>query len=403
MRHETERARRRWRRVELSAPGEQKERHGRKRRRVSGDGTRARLSPDEGGDEAGPAARTPLARFDSDARLPVPIGRGGTRNECDAVRKPKTDRAVGAAVAREAIEQAAGEELAGPMRGWRRQALHAEARRLFGRLRGKPHVDVEALAAETAVDPSGIPPHWFMLLLESRAPFERASLRYLWNILRLAPRGDGHGVVVMPGFTGADGGLMPLRVFLRAQGFDPLPWGIGRNLGYVPGMLERLVERIEALSVERGERVSLIGYSLGGLFAREAAKLAPDAVRNVVTLASPFGGSPKANHVWRIYERTCGHKLETVDTEARAALAFPPPVPTTSIFSRSDGVINWRGCVQASGQLCENIEVISSHLGIANHPLVLYAAADRLSQLDRNWQRFLPPRALRFLFPDPLR
>ena len=258
-----------------------------------------------------------------------------------------------------------------------------------------------ALVEAALPDPR--PPSLGLLLLETRAPLERASLRYAGGLLKLAPRGDGHAVLVVPGFAGDAPSMSPLRTFLNQQGFVASDWGLGRNRGLVAGLMDRIVERLRELHATTGVPVSLVGYSLGGVFAREAAKCAPEAVRCVVSLASPFAGTPTANHAWQFYEMACGHRVDTIDAATRLALTRPPPVPTSSIFSRSDGVVHWRCCVQPPEPGTENIEVVSSHLGLRHNPLVLYAVADRLAQTKETWRPFGAPRGLRLLYPDPNR
>ncbi|WGF89404.1 esterase/lipase family protein [Marinivivus vitaminiproducens] len=257
--------------------------------------------------------------------------------------------------------------------------------------------------SEMGDKPVLVAPPWQLLLLETRAPLERAVLRSARNLLRRAPRGDGHPVLVVPGFTGSDVSTADLRRFLDEQGFAARDWGQGRNVGLLPGLLERLVERLDAIHAQDGRTVSIVGYSLGGLFAREIAKRRPDAVRSVVTLASPFAGPPRANRVWHIYEAASGHSLDQITPEETAALAVAPPCPTTSIFSRSDGVVNWRACLQEPGGLTENLEVVSSHLGLRHHPLALFAICDRLAQTEGAWRPFMRAGALKYLFPDPRR
>lgn len=263
--------------------------------------------------------------------------------------------------------------------------------------------NVVPVPSEMGDKPVLLAPPWQLLLLESRAPLERAVLRSSRNLLRRAPRGDGHPVLVVPGFTGSDVSTADLRAFLDGQGFAARDWGQGRNVGLLPGLLDRLTERLDAIHADDGRRVSIVGYSLGGLFAREIAKRRPAATRAVVTLASPFAGPPRANRVWHIYEAASGHSLDQVTPEESAALAIAPPCPTTSIFSRSDGVVNWRACLQEPGGQTENLEVVSSHLGLRHHPLALLAICDRLAQPEGGWRPFKRTGALRYLYPDPNR
>jgi pimeloyl-ACP methyl ester carboxylesterase len=195
------------------------------------------------------------------------------------------------------------------------------------------------------------------LALEApRALLEASTLPAALPWLSRAPRGDGHPVLVLPGFLASDVSTRPLRAFLRERGFAAHGWGLGRNRGPDGGVLGALRRNLHELS--DGQRVSLVGWSLGGVFARELAKAAPERVRAVVTLASPFG-----------------------DRE-------PPRAPCTAIYSRSDGIVDWQTCRERPAAHTENIEVIASHCGIGAHPLAWFAIADRLAQPDGAWKPF---------------
>lgn len=144
--------------------------------------------------------------------------------------------------------------------------------------------------------------------------------------------------------------------------------------------------RILGLADGHRRKVSLIGWSLGGIFARELAKEVPQAVRLVITLASPFTGHPRATHAFRLYEWMSGHRIGAPDVHE--PLRAPPPVPTTSIWSRTDGVVSWSCSVEHERPQVENIELNASHFGIGAHPLALYAIADRLAQPEGAWRPF---------------
>ncbi len=229
-------------------------------------------------------------------------------------------------------------------------------------------------------------PGWFLMALEGRAPFELGASIMATPLLRQAPKGDGHPVLVFPGLAAGDLTTIVLRNFLDGRGYASYAWEQGINFGPRPGVLESCIERLQQLRAEHGRPVSLIGWSLGGVYAREIAKLAPDDVRCVVTLGTPFTGHPKATNAWRVYEFTSGHKL--VDDEQLAGLKETPPVPTTSIFSRTDGVVAWQCSVEEETGSSENIEVHASHVGMGMNPTALYAIADRLAQPEGKWKRF---------------
>ena len=240
-----------------------------------------------------------------------------------------------------------------------------------------------------------------LLALEARAPWEFGATLAAWPVLRRAPRGDGHAVMVFPGFGASDITTLPLRAFLMDRGYDTFGWDLRFNLGPRKGVLEKILARVRELKRASGRKVSLVGWSLGGVFAREIAKMTPQDVRCVITLGSPFTGHPKANNVWRLYEFTSGHRLD--DDVAIGHVRATPPVPTTSIFTRSDGVVAWQCCLQAREARAESIEVHASHLGIGMNAGAWYAVADRLAQREGRWKAFHRDGWREWLYRDPYR
>jgi pimeloyl-ACP methyl ester carboxylesterase len=246
-----------------------------------------------------------------------------------------------------------------------------------------------------------LPPGPLLLALEGRAPWEAGATLAAMPWLRKASSGDGHSVIVYPGLVLTDTSTLPLRMFLRHMGFDAHGWELKRNFGPREGVLDESIERVLALRKESGRRVSLVGWSLGGVYAREIAKRLPKDVRCVVTLGSPFTGTPKATNAWRIYEMASGHKLDEPDVfkEVRT----PPPVPTTSIFSRTDGIVSWQCSYQEPAALAENIELTASHVGMGLNPAAWYAIADRLAQREGRWKPFHRRGWREWIFHDPSR
>lgn len=234
------------------------------------------------------------------------------------------------------------------------------------------------------------------LLEPLRAAGEFASLLPSAPWLSRAPRGDGHHVVVLPGFTASDSSTMPLRRFLASRNFTVHGWGLGRNIGFAAraSMLDDMLAR----ALDRaGGPVSLVGWSLGGVMARRLAKRHPPAVRSLIMLGSPITGSPTDTALWRIYDRLRPGPRKEIEARLRdpAFLEPAPGVPSSAIYSRSDGVVPWQIARETAGPLTENIEIRASHLGLGVHPAVFYAVADRLCQSTGDWQRFTPPRILR--------
>lgn len=236
-----------------------------------------------------------------------------------------------------------------------------------------------------------------LLLLEGRALLELAALLPAYPFLRRAPAGDGHPVMVLPGFMASDFSTRTLRRFLRDKGYAAHGWKLGRNRGANQQTIAAMVERLRELHGRHRRRVSLIGWSLGGIFARELARAMPERVRLVITLASPFRDLDAVNVPGVLRQRVRRRAAVADDASIRARLREPLSVPTTAIFSRTDGIAAGLSCCADPGPLTENLEVESSHLGIGHHPVVLLTIADRLAQPEGTWNPFVPPR--RWPFP----
>jgi pimeloyl-ACP methyl ester carboxylesterase len=234
------------------------------------------------------------------------------------------------------------------------------------------------------------------MMLEGRAPWELAALFAATPWLRRLPRGDGHPVLVFPGMGANDFTTVPLRNFLGSLGYATKAWGQGFNFGPRDGVLKKCAADVRALAEQHGQPVSLIGWSLGGLYAREMAKELPQHARCVITLGTPFSGHPRATNAWRIFELLSGQ--EAHDPSMIERLRTPPAVPTTSIYSRTDGVVSWRCSLNPKSPLTENIEVHASHVGMGMNPLALYAVADRLAQAPGHWKSFEPHGRRRHFF-----
>ena len=240
------------------------------------------------------------------------------------------------------------------------------------------------------------PPNALLLMLEARAFWEFGAMLAATPWLRRLPRGDGHPVLVFPGMGANDFTTVPLRNFLGGLGYVTQAWGQGFNFGPRHGVLKRCAADVRELAEKHGQPVSLIGWSLGGLYAREMAKELPEHTRCVITLGTPFSGHPRATNAWRIFEMLSGQKAH--DPAMIARLRKPPPVPTTSIYSRTDGIVSWQCSLNDPAPLTENIEVHASHTGMGMNPLALYAVADRLAQPPGQWRPFDPSGARRWFF-----
>ena len=207
----------------------------------------------------------------------------------------------------------------------------------------------------------------------------------------ICPKGDGHPVMVIPGLGTADGSTHYIRNFIEGLGYEPHSWGMGRNLGPRRGfdnMLEQLVKNLTVIYEGAGNTpVSLIGWSLGGIYAREIAKRAPHMVRQVITLGTPFKGDissgTNATALYELLSRDKSHKDPIIIKQ----LSTVPPVPFTSIYSKSDGVVDWECSIESEGEYIENVEVpAASHLGLGHNPVSMYIVATRLSQTKATWK-----------------
>jgi pimeloyl-ACP methyl ester carboxylesterase len=234
-----------------------------------------------------------------------------------------------------------------------------------------------------------------------RAGVEYGQLLTVLPLQRFLPVGDGHPVLVLPGLMAGDGSTWILRRILRRLGYRAHGWGLGRNIGPTAKAVTGMADLFDKLHTRYGAPVSVIGWSLGGIFARDLARNRPSSVRQVITLGSPFGirDDSESRATWSLkryaHLHVVPHELP-LPMESQAL-----PVPTTAIYSRFDGMVAWRTCLNPPSARAENIAVLSSHIGYGHHPATLWAIADRLAQPRGEWAPFRPPPVLRPLFPRP--
>lgn len=236
-------------------------------------------------------------------------------------------------------------------------------------------------------------------LWELRAPAELGLFVGLTPLLGAAPRGTDRAVVVVPGFGVNDRSTKPLRRLLTKLGHRPIGWAQGRNMGPTREALDGLAAVLGRAVDETGGAVPLIGWSLGGLYARALAQWYPQLVDQVITLGSPLNlGVDDRTTVGPLYDRLerrgtfIRHRGE-IDLDA-------VPCPSTSIFTRTDGIVAWRSCRQTPGPKAENIEVRGSHCALGVNVGAVFAVADRLATRTDEWQAFRPPPVLRRLYPN---
>jgi pimeloyl-ACP methyl ester carboxylesterase len=243
----------------------------------------------------------------------------------------------------------------------------------------------------------------WLYLLEGRAAFEVAELLQVWPWLGAERVRNPGPAMVIPGFAASDEDTAPLRMLMQRQGHDTYGWGQGRHLAPSGEVLESLTQRLIAIRSRTGRPVTLVGWSLGGLIARRLARSSPDVVRQVITM----GTGPR----FRSFDRTNlssfadrfvpgwakGTYTGIFDDSQRG----PLPVPSTSIYTRGDGVSRWELCLEAKGPFRENIEVRGSHIGLPVNRAVILAVLDRLAQPDDRWKPFRPPALLSSWYPEP--
>ena len=251
------------------------------------------------------------------------------------------------------------------------------------------------------IEPHIPPPSALLALTEAhRALLEILTLNFSRRRLRrIAPAGDGHPVMVLPGFMGDDGYSRSLRRFLTRLDYAVHGWGMGRNLGPREGVLDGLRERIHFLSDRYEGPVSLVGHSLGGIFARELAREYPDRVRQVISLGSPFGrGRMSASIPARLFSALNPPEDLPLDQDI---LHFPPPVPTTAIYSKGDGIVHWKTTLHEElHPRTQSIQVFGSHCGMTLNPLIWFLVAERLAVPSGEWRPFERGSWRNFFYPS---
>lgn len=246
----------------------------------------------------------------------------------------------------------------------------------------------------------GRPPTSLWLAEAPRAALELAGAASVSPLLAAERRGDGHPVLVLPGLLGGDASTLVLRRYLRWLGYAVSGWELGANVGPTESVVRGLRDRLDTLAQDTGEKVTLVGWSLGGLYAHELARRAPGSTRQVVTLGSPV-------QLARRRLRVASQLFDSMSHLHVAPAFVPRPwseagalrVPVTAVYTRGDGVVPWRSCLVPAGKRRENVEVRGSHLGLAHNPTVMHLIADRLARPERAWRPFTPGLLVRHLYP----
>lgn len=228
------------------------------------------------------------------------------------------------------------------------------------------------------VEPPTAPPNW-TLLRESLLLLEVPRLAWMAPVFARAPRGRGEPILVLPGFGTGDASTGALRGFLRLLGYATWGWELGRNHGDVAALLPRVIAHAERIATRSGAPLRLVGWSLGGTFARETARERPELVARVITLGTPAVGGPKYTAAGAAYRRR-GYDLDAIERDVAARERTPIQAPVTAIYSRADGVVAWQACIDRHTPDVEHVEVPGTHTGLGFNPDVYRIVAERLAR-----------------------
>ena len=236
------------------------------------------------------------------------------------------------------------------------------------------------------------PPLYLAGLEGWRCFFSATILATEKKYLKTLAKGDGHPVMVIPGFMAGDFSTVFIRYFLKQWGYAAKPWNLGLNLGLNKrrDVEARMSLELEKHFKEHGRKISLVGWSLGGTFARELARQHPEWVRSVICLGSPIGKDISGALTAGMYQLISGNRFADPEFRQKIALASRPvpEIPCTAIFSKSDGIVNWKITQEKESKITENIEVKSAHTGLGMNASVMYLLADRLRQEEGKWKKF---------------
>jgi hypothetical protein len=222
------------------------------------------------------------------------------------------------------------------------------------------------------------PPSPNGLLREARGFLEFPRLLFRSIELVLQPRGHGQPVLVLPGYGAGDGSTAFLKTYLRLLGYRVSGWHLGRNSGNVAELMPRVLRRVLSMHKRAQQRVHLIGWSLGGFIAREAARERPDLIHQIITLGTPVIGGPKYTVVAHRFRRR-GIDLDAMEAEIASRNSIRLRTRVTALYSRYDGVVAWQACIDENGKNVEHVEVTTTHMGFGFSPQVYKIIAQRLS------------------------
>jgi pimeloyl-ACP methyl ester carboxylesterase len=234
------------------------------------------------------------------------------------------------------------------------------------------------------------------------AALNMAALAPAWALLERAPQGDGHPVLVLPGLGASDVSTRILRRYLRSLDYHVHAWRLGRNFGPTAATVAGLRARVTELAERHARPLSLVGWSLGGIYAREFARATPSRVRQVITLGTPFRlRDRRASNAGVLFDALRWERAaRPVDPRPPEEERGPLPVPATAVFTRHDGIVPWQACLEIPSAISESVEVVGSHSGLGHNPAAMWVVADRLALPEGEWKPFEPRGTVRLLFPS---
>jgi pimeloyl-ACP methyl ester carboxylesterase len=223
------------------------------------------------------------------------------------------------------------------------------------------------------------PPSPSGLLREARGFLEFPRLLFRFVDLAQQPRGHGEPVLVLPGYGAGDASTALLKTYLRFLGYRVSGWHLGRNSGNVPDLMPRVMKRILSMHHRSQHPVRLVGWSLGGFIAREAARERPDLIDQVITLGTPVVGGPKYTILAERLRRR-GVDLDAMEAEIASRNSIVLRTRVTALYSRYDAVVAWQACIDQSCDNIEHVEVRTTHMGFGFSPEVYMIIAQRLAK-----------------------
>ena len=224
------------------------------------------------------------------------------------------------------------------------------------------------------------PPAPINALLEARAGLELTSLFFASPALALANGGKARPIMLLPGYGAGDASMQPLSGYLRYLGHRTYRWGIGRNRGSVDAMVPVVANRVTEIAEKTAQPVTLIGWSLGGVVAREIARTRPTVVGEIITMGTPVKGGPKYTAIGAAFARSRGMDLDRFEWEVHRRNSIGLKQPITAIYSKLDGVVGWQAAIDSYNPQARNVEVYGTHLGLGVNPRVWTVIADTLAK-----------------------